>query len=242
MLYLNDGRVVPWNGLTAVEEEGGEGQRTYYIDGRPFLYLPQPKEFSATLRAYTYPDEFSSVMGEVQATDGMYLDSQMGDSFGLAYRTLVGDGANGTQAGYKIHIVYNVTVVPSARSYGTLGNDINPVEFQWAIQAVPVPVEGYRATAHIIIDTRNMEPLKLTAIESLLYGDEVTDPSLPEIQIVFDTLSYGDAIIIVDNGDGTWDALGSYENIYMIGDGIFQIDNVDAVDNGDGTYDISSTP
>lgn len=242
VLYLNDGGVVPWNGLTSVDEDGGDGQRTYYVDGRPFLFLPTPKEFSATLKAYTYPEEFSAIMGEVEATDGMYLDSQLGDSFGLSYRTLVGDGVSGTAKGYKIHVVYNATVAPSPKSYGSLGNDINPVEFTWPIQAVPVPVEGYRATAHIIIDTRHMDSDKLDEIETLLYGDGVSDPSLPEPQIIFDTLTYGDTIVIVDNGDGTWEALGSYHNIYMIGDGIFQIDNVNAVDNGDGTFDISSTP
>lgn len=242
VLYPREGAAVVWNGLTGVDENGGESAAAYYVDGRPFLFLPKPKEFTATLRAYTYPDEFSAIMGVTEATDGMYLDSQMGDAFDLSYRTMIGNATQGDAFAYKIHLIYNATVAPSAISYQTASSDINPVEFSWDIQAVPVPVEGYRATAHIMIDTRHMDAEKLAAIEDILYGDADTAASLPDPQTVFDTLTYGDAIVIIDNGDGTWEAQGSYHNIYMIGDGIFQIDNVNAVDHGDGTYTVSSTP
>lgn len=242
VLYLNDGRAVAWNGLTSVDETGGDGAAEYYIDGRPFLYLPKPKEFKATLHAYMYPDAFSSVVGEVEVADGMYLDSQVGDSFGLSYRTKIADGLRGQSAGYKIHLVYNATVVPSPKTYGTIGDSINAVEFSWEIQAVPVRVVGYRPTAHVIIDTRHMDAQRLGEIEALIYGTEDIQAALPAPQIIFDLLSFGDAIVITDNGDGTWTAEGSYRNIFMIGDEIFEIDNVNAVDNGDGTYTISSTP
>jgi hypothetical protein len=242
VLYLKSGVSVPWNGLTSVDEEGGEGAAEYYVDGRPFLYLPKPKEFKATLNAYMYPDEFSAVLGEIEVADGMYLDSQMGDSFDLSYRTRIYDGINGENAGYKIHLIYNATVVPSAKTYGTMSDSINPVEFSWGIQAVPVRVDGYRPTAHITIDTRHMDSARISEIEALLYGTVDVPAAMPSAQVIFDRLSFGDAIIITDNGDGTWTAEGSYLNIYMIGNEIFQIDNVNAVDHGDGTYTISSTP
>jgi hypothetical protein len=242
VLYPNNKPAVAWNGLSSVDENGGEGATAYYIDGRPFLFLPKPKEYTATIKAYTYPDEFSEIMGNVEAADGMYLDSQIGDSFGLSYRTLIGGSDTPLGENYKIHLIYNVTVVPSAVSNQTLAETINPVEFSWEIQAVPVPVTGYRATAHITIDTRGMDPAKLVQIEELIYGTVSVDAELPDPQTIHDILSYGDTIIITDNGDGTWTAEGSYHNIYLIGDGVFQIDNVNAVDHGDGTYTISSTP
>jgi hypothetical protein len=242
VLYLNDGRVVPWDGLLAVEETGGDGAAEYHIDGRPFLYLPRPKEYKATLKAFMYPDAFSALCGEVEITDGMYLDSQMGDSFSLSYRTRIADATSGIDAGYKIHLVYNATVVPSAKTYGTIGNEINPVEFSWDIQAVPIRVDGYRPTAHIIIDTRHMDADRIDELEDLLYGKVGQVPEMPTAQVIFDLLSFGNAIIITDNGDGTWTAEGSYLNIYMIGDEIFQIDNINATLHGDGTYTISSTP
>jgi hypothetical protein len=242
VLYPKSSYAVVWNGLTSVEESGGESAAAYYIDGRPFLFLPKPKEYAASIKAYTYPDKFSSIMGVVEATDGMYVDSQIGDAFDLSYRTYIGNALDGPQADYKIHLVYNATVAPNSISYATLSNAINPVEFAWDIQAVPVPVEGYRATAHIVIDTRHMDAQKLATIEAMLYGDSDTEPSMPSPLTIFDTLTYGDSIVIIDNGDGTWEALGSYKNIYMIGSGVFQIDNVNAVDHGDGTFTISSTP
>lgn len=241
VLYTNSGLVVPWNGLTAVDETGGESANAYFLDGRPFLYLPKPKEFAATIKAYTYPDEFSTIMGVAEITDGMYLDSQMGDTFGLSYRTLIGDMLNGTDAGYKIHLIYNASVVPPSRSYGTKSDTINPMEFSWDIQAVPVVVAGYRPTAHVVIDTSHMDATRLAEIETLLYGSETVSASLPSPQDLFDILHFGSEIIITDHGDGTWSAEGSYHNVYIVEYGIFRIENADAVDNGDGTFTISST-
>lgn len=241
VLYPKDKEAVAWNGLVSVEETGGEAAKAYYVDGRPFLFLPTPKEYSATLNAYTYPDAFSEIMGLAEATDGMYLDSQLGKSFDLCYRTLVGNAAEGSDLGYKLHLVYNATVTPGALSYETLSDSINPTTMSWAIQAVPVQVEGFRPTAHIVIDTRHMDPNKIQAIEELVYGSDTTEASMPPPQLVFDTLNYGDLIIVIDNGDGTFEVEGSYENVYLVGDGEFRVENADAQDNGDGTFTISST-
>jgi len=232
---------VPWDGLTSVEESGGEAAKAYYVDGRPFLFLPIPKEYKSTLNAYTYPDAFSEIMGLLEVTDGMYLDSQPGAAFDLSYRTLIGNAAQGADHGYKIHLVYNATVTPGGLNYETLSDSINPSTMSWEIQAVPVRVEGFRPTAHIVIDTRHMDPNKIAAIEELLYGSDNQVAGMPAPQLVFDILNYGDTIIVTDNGDGTFDVEGSYENVYMISEGEFRIDNVDGQDNGDGTFTISTT-
>lgn len=232
---------VPWTGLSSVDEEGGDGASAYYVDGRPFLFLPKPKEYKATLKAYTYPDAFADIMGVTEVADGMYLDSQPGKAFDLCYRTLVGNATEGVDHGYKIHLVYNATVTPQALTYESLSNSINPTTFSWEIQAVPVRVEGFRPTAHIVIDTRHMDQKKIDAVEALLYGSEDEIPHMPSPQVIFDLLSFGDTIIVTDNGDGTFDVIGSYENVYMVGPGIFRVDNVDGQDNGDGTFTISTT-
>lgn len=234
---------VPWNGLTGVDENGAEAATAYYIDGQPFLYLPKPKPFQATLKAYTYPDEFAELMGLAEVADGMYLDSQMGDTFDLSYRTLVGNSIEGTSHGYKIHLVYNVTVAPQSVSYAPVTNTVNPTEFAWDVQAVPIAIEGYLPTAHIVIDTRHMDSNKLSEIEALLYGDDMTLPSMPRPSTVLDLLSYGDAVVIIDNGDGTWTAEGSYLNVYLTdGDGNFEIDNIYAIHYADGHYILSDEP
>jgi hypothetical protein len=232
---------VPWVGLTNVEEKGGDGAAAYYIDGRPFLFLPKPKEYSATLKAYTYPDSFSEIMGVTEIADGMYLDSQPGDSFDLSYRTKVGNALQGVDHGYKIHLVYNAVVTPQSLSYDTLGSSVNPVEFSWDIQAVPVKVEGFRPTAHIIIDTRHMAPARIAEIENLLYGSDSSLAGMPTPQTIFDLLNYGDTIIVTDLGDGNFSVEGAYENVYMVEPGVFRVDNVDGETYADGTFRISST-
>lgn len=231
----------PWDGLASVEESGGEAARAYYADGRPFLFLPTPKEYKATLNAYTYPDAFSRIMGLSEIADGMYLDSQPGEAFDLSYRTRIGNAIEGADHGYKIHLVYNATVTPGALNYESLSDSINPSTMSWEVQAIPVRVEGFRPTAHIVIDTRHMDVRKIGDLEELLYGSESQLAGMPDPQRVFDLLNYGDAIIVIDNGDGTFDVEGSYENVYLISEGEFRVDNVDGQDNGDGTFTISTT-
>lgn len=235
------GRAVVWNGLTGVDEKGGDQAVSYYLDGRPYLHFPRPTEFEATIKAYTFPDEFSEVLGVIEAADGMFLDSQIGDSFGLSYRTMIADPINGTDAGYKIHLVYNATIVPSAKSYQTINSGVNPVDFSWELQAVPVQIPGYRATAHIIIDSTHADPNLMYKLEAQLYGTGNTNGYLPDPENILDMLSFGDTIIITDLGNGFWQAEGSSANVYMTGPDTFEITNVNAINNGDGTYTISST-
>lgn len=242
VLYPKDGPAVSWNGLISVDETGADSASEFFMDGRPFLYLPAPKEYKASLKAYTYPDEFSTLMGVTEVTDGMYVDSQMSDSFDLSYRTLIGDVVQGTSAGYKIHLVYNATVNPQGSSYQSLSDTVNPTDFSFDIQAVPVALAGYLPTAHVIIDTRHMDVTRLQELEDTLYGNSITNASVPEPQIIADLLGFGAEIIITNIGDGTWTAEGSYHNVYLLEPGIFEIDNVNAIGHGDGTYDISSTP
>ena len=170
VLYPKFKSGVAWNGLTAVEENGGESATTYYLDGRPYLIVPKKKEFSATVKAITYPDEFTDYMGLEKVATGLYFDQQQADSFGLSYRTLVGNDVDGIEHGYKIHLVYNCIVVPDGISYSSFAGDINPIEFSWQIQATPVIVPGYHPTAHIIIDTRGLEQDVIDELEDLIYG------------------------------------------------------------------------
>lgn len=241
VLYPRVGAAVPWFGLTGVDETGADSVQSYFIDGRPFLHVPKLHEYAATIKAWTYPDELTALMGMPEVTDGMYVDSQRGDQFNLSYRTMVGDGITGESAGYKIHLIYNAVVVPGGASFSTIGSSIDPTEFTFEISAVPMPLVGYRSSAHVVIDTRHMDQDKLGQIEGFLYGTSTTEPYVPDPQVVFDTLSHGDSIIVTDNGDGTFEVSGSYKNVKVLGDGIFEIDNITGTDNGDGTWTISTT-
>ncbi len=218
VLYPKTKSAVPWNGLTSVGENGSEPAMAYYIDGRPYLYQPKPKEFEATVSAITYPDELSDLMGLVEVADGMYLDSQIGSSFDMSYRTLVGNAIDGETHGYKIHLVYNAVATPQEIDYRTLSDSTAPSEFQFLVQALPVPIPGFRDTAHIVIDTRHMEPDNIRQIESLLYGSDTDD-------------------ITIDGGTPSDPGTDSLDGGYLDGVLTEQMDGGSPSDVGFGTLD-----
>lgn len=188
VIYLNDGASAPWNGLSSVDESGGENFVEYYLDGRPYLYISRPKEYRANIKAYTYPDEFSQIIGLAEVAAGMYIDSQVGDSFGLSYRTQILDAISGADAGYKTHLIYKASVVPSARSYQSMGDSISPVDFSWEIAAVPKLFSGHRPTAHIILDSRKIASDKMEIIENVMYGVSGS-PLLPPADWIYTVLT-----------------------------------------------------
>jgi hypothetical protein len=223
VLYLPDGGAVPWNGLVSVNEKVVGNERTaVYYDGTKYADAYAVGDFAATLRAYTYPDEFLDLEGVVEVDNGLFLANQDPKRFGLSYRTRVGDDEAGPTAGYRIHVLYNLTAVPTQKSYQTImTNDIT--SFEWDLTAVPGEVEGYRATAHLIFDTRSMSPLLVQDIENTLYGDGVTQPTLPPISNLVSFIANWVIIRITENIDGSWTAEGPDDLITMLDATTFQI-------------------
>lgn len=238
VLYPIDKPAVAWNGLVSVQESGSQQSSSYYVDGRKFLTTVTPREYSATLSAITFPDEFAEICGIIEAADGLFLDSQVPDQFGLSYRTMYGDGKH-----YKIHILYGVTASMSDVQYETLSSSANdPTPFEFAISAIPQPIAGFRPTSHVMVDTKHIDPEVMANIENLLYGGYGQEAQLPSIQSLYEMMGYGDVVVIHDNGNGTWTAEGSYRNVSLNRlTGEFTISNVPVINYEDGTYDVAST-
>lgn len=237
VLYPQDKPAVAWNGLVSVNESGSQSTNTYYVNGRKFITTVTPREYTATISAVTFPDEFAEICGIVEAADGLFLDSQVPDQFGLSYRTMYLGSDH-----YKIHLLYGVTAAMSDVESHSLGENNDPSNFEFSISAIPQQIEGFRPTAHVIIDSRNLSPSALADIENIIYGTHGQEPELPTIQSLYEMMNYGDIVVIRDNGDGTWEAEGSYK--YITVDpitGVFKIDNVTVDDHGDGTYEVAST-
>jgi hypothetical protein len=174
VLYLPDDNGVAWNGLTSVEEDMGEDTSDpVYFDGVKYMDDPSIGDFSATLNAFTYPDEFLEYEGIEAIGGGMFVDGQDSNLFGLCYRTKVGNDTEGTDLGYKLHLLYNLTAVPDASNYQTISETASPLEFSWKITGVPVSISGYRATCHVILDSRFLRADVLAALEDILYGTTV---------------------------------------------------------------------
>jgi hypothetical protein len=220
VLYLDDGTGVPWNGLTSVVTSADNIKVTpYYVDGVRYYNDRSAGEFSATIKAFTYPDEFMQFDGILSPALGMYLDDQDVDSrFGLSYRTRIGNDVKGSDFAYKIHILYNLSAVPTDKTYTSQGKDVDPSEFSWDVTGIPEPFSGYRPTVHAIVDSRTMTSSGLALIEDKLYGSSTTSATLPSLQSLF-----GLVFAVLDNGDGTWTATGDDTVIQYIDSTTFQI-------------------
>lgn len=242
VLYFPDGGGVPWNGLLAVSERPSSSIESVYFDGVKFNDIVIGGDFTATLRAFTYPDEFLEFEGIIEEQSGLYIADQQQSLFHLSYRTKTGNDIDGVDQGYKIHLLWNLTAIPSGKSYRTISDDISPVEFEWSLTSIPEEIDKYRPTSHVILDSRRLDPWLLEDIESFLYGNSLNAPILPSLKGFISFVRKWGRIIIIDNGDGTWTATTQREGlINMLNSTTFEILEANAVYLTTDTYEISST-
>lgn len=148
------GAGVVWNGLTEVQEspEGAEAT-AIYADNRKYLNLRSAEDFKGSITAYDAPDEFLPCMG-IETVNGVNLTGQAHQKFCFYYRTEIGTDLAAAEAdsnNYEIHVVYNATVGAVEQTRSTINEDVEPTEFSWEFETVPVQVSGANDTAHIII-------------------------------------------------------------------------------------------
>lgn len=171
---------VAWNGLTAVTESPSGAEATpLYADDIKYLNLMSNEEFGATIEAYTYPDEFAECDGSAALVEGVMLGQQTRKTFGLCYRTVLGNDVAGNEYGYKLHIIYGALAAPSEKAYATINDSPEAITFSWEVSTTPVNVTGHKPTASITIDSTKADATKLAALEAILYGTEEAEPRLP---------------------------------------------------------------
>lgn len=171
---------VAWNGLTAVTESPSGAESTaLYADDIKYLNLRSTEEFGATIEAYTYPKEFEECDGSAELAVGVTIGQQPRKSFGLSYRTALGNDVENENHGYKLHLIYGATASPSEKAYATISDSPEAITFSWEVTTVPVNVEGFKPTALLTIDSTKVDPSKLTALEDILYGKAESEARLP---------------------------------------------------------------
>lgn len=175
------GTGIPWNGLTAVNESpSGAESNPQYADNIKYLDLTSAEEFGFTIEAFTYPVEFEECDGSTQLAEGVTIGQQTRKMFGFSYRSLVGNDVQGTDYGYKIHLVYGCKASPSEKSRSTVNDSPEAITFSWEITTTPVNVNGHKPTSHLVVDTTVAEATKVAALETKLYGDaSAGTPTLP---------------------------------------------------------------
>lgn len=171
---------VVWNGLTAVTESPSGAEATaLYADDIKYLNLISTEEFGATIEAYTYPDEFAQCDGSAEFMPGIMLGQQTRKTFGMAYRTTLGNDVDGNEYGYKLHLIYGALAAPSEKAYATINDSPEAITFSWEVSTTPVNVTGYKPTASITIDSTKVDADALAALEAVLYGSESEEARLP---------------------------------------------------------------
>ena len=185
VLYIPDAQGaystgVAWNGLTAVNEnhDGGEAN-PLYADDIKYLNLMSNEDFKATVEAYTYPDEFAECDGSAALATGVMIGQQKRKSFGLSYQTRIGNDVDGTDLGYKIHIVYGCMAAPTDKSYSTSNDSPEAITFSWEVSTTPVDIPNHKPSATIVIDSTKADATKLAALEEILYGSASASARLP---------------------------------------------------------------
>lgn len=171
---------VAWNGLTAVTESpSGAEANPLYADDIKYLNLMSAEEFGCTIEAYTYPDEFGACNGETELVPGVKIGQQKRSTFGFSYRTSLGNDVDGSDYGYKIHVVYGCLASPSEKAYATINDSPEAITFSWEVTTTPVSVDGFKPTAHLEIDSTKIDAEKLALLEAKLYGSETEEATLP---------------------------------------------------------------
>lgn len=190
---------VPWNGLTTVTESPtGADATPQFADNIKYLNLIAAETFGGTIEAFTYPDEFAECDGTAVPTDGVMIGQQNRRVFGLCYRTQLGNDIDGTDHGYKLHLVYGAQAAPSEKAYATINDSPSAIAFSWAITTTPVNVTDYKPTALLVIDSTKVDETTLGELLDILYGTS-TDPRMPLPDEIIDMFS-GAAPTEVDLG------------------------------------------
>ena len=171
---------VAWNGLTAVTESPSGAEKTpLYADDTKYLNLMSAEEFGATIEAYTYPDEFAQCDGSAEIAEGVTIGQQARKTFGMAYKTTLGNDVSNNDYGYKLHIIYGALASPSEKGYSTINDSPEAITFSWEVTTTPVNVTGKKPTASLVIDSTKANPEKLAALEKILFGSAEANARLP---------------------------------------------------------------
>lgn len=180
VLYVQTGGAYPkgvaWNGIVSITESpSGAEANPLYADNIKYLNLVSAEEFGASIEAYMYPDEFAACDGSAEVTKGVTIGQQKRNTFGLSYRTIIGNDVDSNEHGYKLHLIYGALASPSEKAYNSVNDNPEANTFSWEVTTTPVAVGGYKPTASIIIDSTKVDSTKLAELEEILYGKDPTE-------------------------------------------------------------------
>lgn len=185
---------VPWNGLTTVTQSpSGAEANDSYADNIKYMTILSAEEFGGTIEAYTYPEEFGKNDGTVDLAKGVSAGQQARKPFGMCYRTKIGNDIDGQDHGYKLHLQYGMLASPSEKSYTSINDSPEGINFSWEFTTTPVNVPNHKPTSLITIDSTKADATILAALEEILQGNDTDDPRMPLPDEIIDLFNDQDA-------------------------------------------------
>ena len=210
-VYASDGRVYVWSGITAIADTSVQETARQYLDGQVQTISKPEGEYSATIKAYTYPEVLD---GEPRFV-------------GLTYRT-----------GSAIHLVYSPLVLSTgAQSWDTDSDSPSLVDFEFSVSTRVSPGSS---VSHVVVYLERANPSAVAELESFLYGTDSEEPRWPSIAWVVESFEARTILRVIDHGDGTWTAIGPPEAIKMVSPTEFEISWPSATPIDSASYTISS--
>lgn len=171
---------VAWNGVTAINKSPSGAEATpLYADNIKYLNLVSAEELGLSIEAYASPEEFDECDGSASIAAGVSIGQQARSTFGLSYRTKIGNDVEGADYGYKIHLTYGCLASPSETAYSSVNDSPEAASLSWEISTTPVEVPGFKPTASVEINSTKCDPEQLAALEAILYGSETEEARLP---------------------------------------------------------------
>jgi hypothetical protein len=243
VIFLEGGRGVPWNGLISVNKEFDRDLEAVYYDGIKVAETPVLGEYKGSITAFMYPPELETAEGTGYLNCGTTLGEQAPKRFALSYRTLVGTDTN-SDAGYKLHIVYNLLATPSDREFVTVSDDPEAMQFEWDVVAIAEDIPGFRPSAEIVIDSRKTDKLLLAQIEEMLYGSLAEDPYLPTIVELVDMIDSWVRLSVTKSEDEMYyTVVDEFEDLGYVSEpdanGLFVISSASCIPVGQDTLTVA---
>lgn len=184
---------VPWSGIINISENPSGGEPSpLYADNIKYLNLMSTEEFGLGVEAYMFPDAFEVCDGSEEPTTGLKISAQNRATFGLSWRTVLGNDVQGRDYGYKLHLAYGLLAAPSEKSHATINDSPEAVTFNWDATSTPEVVTGFLPTAKLTVDSLTTPSVQLALLEDALWGvDDVVDIDayLPHVDAVITMLT-----------------------------------------------------
>ncbi len=182
---------VAWNGLTSIDTapDGGETE-ALWADNIKYAVMRGAVSYAATINCYSYPEEFNECLGNVEIVEGsgVKIGEQIGTNFRMHYRTAINNAEKGL-IGYRHHVVYGLACDPSDKTYESINDSPEAVEFAYDVEGSPAQFtkgSTVRTGCEFTFDEMiGNTDTKIQAILDILYGTANVEAKCPDPDTLF---------------------------------------------------------